>query len=182
VKGTISLQTDTPPRAELPLDVRKRAPQGGLVRQDGVLLVADGCSGHDDPPSVSDGPNKLGRDGDETLRPAHPKPSRARKHGLNAKTWRKRQSGRTDPTPLKQSSYAIGGGVPSALARSAGSQSHTAHAWLNAERAKSSAAACGSELEHTSWQSRTYSPSVSSQRAAAGASVAPLNPSGAGCA
>ena len=40
-----------------------------------------------------------------------------------------------------------GGGVPSALAASAGSHSQTTHAWRNAERANSSATACGSSLD-----------------------------------
>ena len=39
--------------------------------------------------------------------------------------------------------HRTGGGVPSALSGSAGSQLHTEHEWRNAERANSSAAACG---------------------------------------
>src|SRR5664280_2664594 len=77
-------------------------------------------------------------------------------------------------------SYATGGGVPSALASSAGSQSHTAHAWRNAEWANSSPTARGSGLLQTSSQSRMYSPSAASQWAGAGVSVAVANASGAG--
>src|SRR5664279_3929139 len=83
-------------------------------------------------------------------------------------------------TGVAGASYATGGGVPSALASSAGSQSHTAHAWRNAECANSSPAACGSGLLQTSSQSRMYSPSEASQWADPGASVASANPSGAG--
>jgi plastocyanin len=73
-----------------------------------------------------------------------------------------------------------GGGDPSAVAASAGSQSHTLQACWNAERANSSACARASAMLRTSSQSRMYSPSVSSQRVAGGDSVAPANPSGAG--
>ena len=76
----------------------------------------------------------------------------------------------------------IGGGAPSTLAGNAGSHSHTKQAWRNAERVNSTAAACGSRSERTSSQSRMYSPSAASQRAAGGESVAAANPSGAGCA
>ena len=76
----------------------------------------------------------------------------------------------------------MGGGVPSALAGSAGSQAHTAQEWRNAERANPSATACGSRSERTLSQSRMYSPSAASQRAAGGESVAPAKPYGAGCA
>ena len=77
---------------------------------------------------------------------------------------------------------AIGGGLPSALADNAGSQSQTTQAWRNAEWANSTPAACGSGLSQTSAQSRMYSPSVGFQQAAAGESLAAANPSGAGCA
>src|SRR3954449_4649504 len=73
-----------------------------------------------------------------------------------------------------------GGGLPSALASSDASHSHTAQAWRNAERANASAAAPGSGAATTSAQSSTYSPSRASQRAAAGVSSAPAKPSGAG--
>ena len=53
-------------------------------------------------------------------------------------------------------SHATGGGLPSALAGSAGSQPHTAQVWRNAERAKSSASACGLGLERISSQSRIF--------------------------
>ena len=46
--------------------------------------------------------------------------------------------------PRREGRQTTGGGVPSALAASAGSHSQTRHAWRNAERANSSAAACGS--------------------------------------
>jgi Berberine and berberine like len=75
---------------------------------------------------------------------------------------------------------AMGGGLPAALAGSAGSQSQTSHACWNAERAKSSADAVASEAERTSSQSRMNSPSDGSQRAACGESVATGKLSGAG--
>src|ERR1700694_1353874 len=78
--------------------------------------------------------------------------------------------------------HAIGGGLPSTLAGSAGSQSQTMQAWRNAERANSTPAACGWGLLQTSAQSRMYSPSVAFPRADAAESVAAANPSGAGCA
>src|ERR1039458_6270443 len=81
---------------------------------------------------------------------------------------------------LDAAAYATGGGVPSALASSAGSHSQAAQAWRNADRANSSATACGLGAARTSSQSRMYSPSAASHRAAAGESVALANPSGAG--
>ena len=64
--------------------------------------------------------------------------------------------------------HLTGGGTPSAVAASTGSQSQTAQAWRNADRANSSASACGSGLSRMSSQSSTYSPSCPSHRAAAG--------------
>ena len=49
--------------------------------------------------------------------------------------------------------------MPCAVAASAGSHSHTAQAWRKADRANSSARACGSGLSRMSSQSSTYSPS-----------------------
>ena len=79
-------------------------------------------------------------------------------------------------------SHRTGGGSPSMLAASAGSHAQTLHAWSTSERANASAVPNGSSLVQTSSQSRMNSPSVSSQRAAGGVSVALANPSGAGCA
>ena len=77
----------------------------------------------------------------------------------------------------------MGGGVPSALAGSAGSHSHTRQAWRNAERANSSATAWGSALgadlvpvEHV--QAKGLLPAGSRRREGCACS----NPSGAGCA
>jgi len=76
--------------------------------------------------------------------------------------------------------HCTGGGSPVALAGSAGSHSHARHAWLNAERAKSSARPWGSELARTSSQSSTNSPSSASHRAASGDTVTLGRSSGAG--
>ena len=73
-----------------------------------------------------------------------------------------------------------GGGLPSELAFRAGSQSHTRQAWLKAERRNRRAKSCGSGLAQTSSQSRTYSPSSASQRAAGGERLAPAKSAGAG--
>ena len=69
---------------------------------------------------------------------------------------------------------------PVSARRQPGSHSQTVQAWRTAERANSSADACGSALARTSSQSSMYSPSSPSQRAAGGESVALANPSGAG--
>lgn len=74
----------------------------------------------------------------------------------------------------------MGGGVPAALAARAGSQEQATQACMNAERAKSTAVACGSPAARTSSQSSTYSPSAASQRAAGGDTRSCPNPSGAG--
>src|SRR3954454_14775602 len=68
----------------------------------------------------------------------------------------------------RPSVQTTGGGVPSAVAARAGSHSQRAQACWNAERATSTAAACGSRLAQTSSQSSTYSPKAASQRAASG--------------
>ena len=86
------------------------------------------------------------------------------------------------PAVPREDSQTTGGGLPSALAGSAGSQPHTAHECWNAERANSSPRAWGTEAARTSSQSRTYRPSASSHRAATGERPAPPKPSGAGCA
>src|SRR5690348_14129986 len=70
-----------------------------------------------------------------------------------------------------------GGGVPSALVASHWSHPQTTHACWKTEWANSTLSACGSELAQTSSQSRMYSPRATSQWAAAGRSVASLNPS-----
>jgi Luciferase-like monooxygenase len=48
--------------------------------------------------------------------------------------------------------HITGGGFPSALARRAGSHSHSRHAWRNADRTNSSPTLRGSGLLHTSSQ------------------------------
>src|SRR6266702_3710841 len=78
--------------------------------------------------------------------------------------------------------HAMGGGVPSALAASAGSHAQTAQAWPNTERANSSAVPCGSGLERTSSQSSMYRPMPESQRAARWVRGMRAKSSGAGCA
>ncbi len=76
--------------------------------------------------------------------------------------------------------YVSGGGVPSALAASAGSHSHVAQACRNTSRANSSASARESGAARTSSQSRTYSPRAASHRPAD--CSAPVKASRAGCA
>src|SRR5450755_4930061 len=83
-------------------------------------------------------------------------------------------------TPAGRRAYRIGGGLPSALAGSAGSHSHTAQAWRNAECANSTTVARGSDARRASSESRMYSPNVGSQRAGGGERVALSNPPGAG--
>src|SRR5487761_1500689 len=68
-----------------------------------------------------------------------------------------------------------GGGVPAALAASAGLQLQTTHECWNADRANSTAAACG-----FGWPRASSQPSTASPRAPGGDSAACPNPSGAG--
>jgi hypothetical protein len=72
---------------------------------------------------------------------------------------------------------AMGGGLPAALAGSAGSQSRTSHACWSAERAKSSADSAASEAERRSSQSRMNSPSdPTASSNAPGAAIARVRP------
>ena len=84
--------------------------------------------------------------------------------------------------PDRPVAQRTGGGVPAAVAARAGSQEQAAQACWNADRANSTAVACGSAAARTSSQSSTYSPSVPSQRAAGGDRGRLPKPSGAGCA
>ena len=77
----------------------------------------------------------------------------------------------TDEHASQSSAQRTGGGCPSALALSDGSHWHTAQPWANADRANRTASPWGSSAVRTSAQSRTYSPSAGSQRAAAGSST-----------
>ena len=68
----------------------------------------------------------------------------------------------------RRGGYRIGGGVPSALAASSGSQPQTRQACWKTERENSSARAWGSSAATTSSQSRMNSPEVGVPSAAAG--------------
>jgi len=76
--------------------------------------------------------------------------------------------------------HRTGGGVPSAVAARVMSQPQASQAWWKADRTNSRAAACGSEADRTSSQSRMYSPSAGSQCAAAGNRDSPAKPGTAG--
>jgi uncharacterized protein len=85
-------------------------------------------------------------------------------------------------TEVSGGSHVTGGGTPSALAASTGSQPQTMHAWRMAERPKSMAAWRGSGAVRTSSQSSRYSFRSPCQYAAGGDSVPVSKPAGAGTA
>jgi hypothetical protein len=114
------------------------------------------------------------------IRDRNPRPPRSLSMRAAGLTTRRVSPLARRVSPRAAGPHLTGGGLPSALAGSPGSHSHTAQAWRNAERANARAAPWGSGLAQTSPQSRTYSPRSGSHRAAAGASVPLAKPSGAG--
>jgi EmrB/QacA subfamily drug resistance transporter len=84
------------------------------------------------------------------------------------------------PGTARWPAQETGGGRPSVLAASEWSQEQISQACRNADRANSSPAWCGSGAVRTASQSRMYSPTPSSQRAAGGLRVIWAKPGGAG--